>query len=206
MRKWKAASLTAVAGAIALMGVTAPEGHANAAGASAGALSAEVVTTLNKMKATHDLTPADRAVLRKHPEVAAQILDPASATVSETVRPVALRGITCNTYNRYIAYSTILGAKAFDWHHEIYICPKGAKGVHRVSRRQYVANRDANFYLRTPQQNDEVGQDTQWYSSAYTGVVENCVIHYGCLGEVYPYSKFVVNGGTGHVDYYFRKG
>ncbi|MEU1376066.1 hypothetical protein ABZ442_20770 [Streptomyces triculaminicus] len=90
-----------------------------------------------------------RLALRKHPEVAAQILDPASATVSETVRPATVRGITCKSYNRYIAYSTLTGAKAFDWHHEIYICPKGAKGVHRVSRRQYVANRDPNFYLRT---------------------------------------------------------
>ena len=109
----------------------------------------------------------------------------------------------CKAHDRYVSYSDLSGATVH-WHHLLYYCIDANDNVKRVSR-------DTTMQVVTGvgvvkrveyKTNLEIGNGTPYYSSAFS---EHLTVTVG--GQTfhrYPYSKFVVNGHTHHVDYYVQ--
>ncbi|MEV5704536.1 hypothetical protein [Actinoallomurus sp. NPDC052274] len=206
-----------VAGSIAAAAILPmAAGTAAASSSASSAFPREVVTALAHLKATGSLSPTDRAALLRHPEVAAQVIEPqADTSLHKTVAsPISTAKVKTGcrpVQDRYIVYKTLLGFKAFEWHNYLYYCIQKGGKIKRVERKTYLKKSDGTNYRSGYKINSEVGNKTAHYSSAYEEAVKNCIVNPKggaqlCTRINYPYSKFVVNGKTGKVTYYFRKG
>jgi hypothetical protein len=207
--------LAAFAGALAtaVAMITGSAAHAATSSANDEAPPPEVVEIIKRTDQTRVLSDEDRTtLLDQYPEWTTRVVDPGRTEERhETVTsPVgfAATAIRCQYHDRYINYYDGTGRKLFEWHHRLNICPvSGAPNkVRRVSRSQILNRLNNNeFYLRSPELDQEVGNGTQWYSSEYIGAVDQCLPAVGCIATFRPRSKFVVNGGTGKVDYYWNR-
>ncbi|SFL19923.1 hypothetical protein SAMN05216275_16913 [Streptosporangium canum] len=175
----------------------------------------EVVDIVNRIngnqanRAAKLLSDADReTLLKKYPEWADRIMDPDRAGEVTESEQSSGDGVStmayCPGFDRYINYYGVSGAKVVEWHHSLTYCiPDGTTKVQRTGRRTYLNNAVDNWERGTYRTNDEVGNNTTWYSSAFQEPIRQCVFNLPCGVWQYPYSKFVVNGSTRNVDYYY---
>jgi hypothetical protein len=180
----------------------------------------EVRDALARWSATGVLTAEDRATLLKFPEIASQLVEPAESqpalqkvTLAEPPpsNTFSAQAAGCKYHDRYIVYNTLLGFKAFEWHHKLYYCIDKSSKVKRTERGTYLVDNQGLNHRQGYEQNTEFGNNTKHYSSAFEEKIRNCIPDgkgegFICGATNRPYSKFVVNGGTGRVDYYYRKG
>jgi hypothetical protein len=185
----------------------------------------EVVRALNNLHRTGELSAKDRAVLLKHRSIAAQVVDPSKTEIFDEISGSAgageLTGVRaaggvgalsdqalsagaatarkagCHRADRYIAYRTLLGAKAFDWHKVLHYCWSKTGKVTIKERRHYMKNNDGLNFDRGMISNTQSGKGTAHYASTMQGKVENCVPKYGCISVKNPYIRIVVNGKKG---------
>ncbi|GIH73337.1 hypothetical protein [Sphaerimonospora thailandensis] len=150
---------------------------------------------LSRLQETGSLSGADRATLLRYPEIAAHVVDPESGSLApdDTVRLLAASG--CHKADRYIAYKTLLGFKAFDWHSVVNYCWSSGK-VSLKERYYYMANNDGTNYDMGLILNSQTGNGTATYYSRMQGKVENK------FGDVawtvkYPRIDYKVYGATG---------
>jgi hypothetical protein len=203
-----AVAFTVVAGLLAgLAGISAAK--------SRSGLSGEVVRALDNLKRTGEISTKDRKVLLKHRSIAAHLVDPSKTRIIDestgdagagmdmlssgalTVSAAAAGKAGCHRADRYIAYRTLLGAKAFDWHKVLYYCWSKTGKVTVKERRYYIKNNDGTNNDLGLVSNTQAGKGTAHYASTMQGKVENCVLKYGCITVHNPYIRIVVNGKKG---------
>ncbi|MER5425467.1 hypothetical protein [Streptosporangium roseum] len=156
----------------------------------------EAKAAIARLQETGKLSGADRAILLKYPKIAAHVVDPDSGTLApaETVQVLAASG--CHNADRYIAYYTLTGAKAFDWHSVINYCWSGGK-ISLQERYFYMANNDGTNYDEGLILDSQSGNGTATYYSRMQGKVENK------FGDVswtvkYPRIDYKAYGSDGH--------
>ncbi|MEV7009166.1 hypothetical protein [Streptosporangium sp. NPDC051022] len=194
-----------------------PAGERPAVAVGAGEVPQKVVDIVNRINrnsfahAGKRLSDEDRATLvNKYPQWADRIVDPDQQTPlrHESLEPArgnAARSTYCKTHDRYIDYYSVTGSKIVEWHHRLYYCVSDEK-VGGVERNTYIKNQSGGWEKGGFTINSGVGNKTTWYGSAFEERIRQCMIVIPCVSWAYPYSEFVVNGRTKHVDHYWRRG
>lgn len=177
----------------------------------------EIRSIVARINTTGHVSSADRAALLTRPEVAAQIIDPASGVLKDeptTSSPqgqldrVAATSAT-RTYatrsgsaDRYIQYSSITGATVLDYHFTIYWTYNGSTVTSQPQRGHYLRTSAPGIYDRGFTNNTAYANLPGPYAYTVTmqATWEQCVIKYGCVASGNPFTQFgVYFDGTYHI-------
>lgn len=172
----------------------------------------EVRSIVARIDATGRVSPADRAALLTRPQVAAQIVDPASGVLQmapDAASPAGGIDLAAATYatrsssaDRYIQYSSITGATVLDYHFTIYWTYNGSIVTSQPQRGHYLRTSAPGIYDRGFTNNTAYANLPGPY--AYTVTMqaswEQCILKYGCVASGNPFTQFgVYFDGTYHI-------
>lgn len=172
----------------------------------------EIIARIN---ATGRVSEADRGALLTRPEVAAQIVDPASGVLKDDSGFVAaplkrqVDLMTAATYatrsrsvDRYIQYQSITGATVLDYHFTISWAYNGSIVTSQPQRGHYIRTSAPGIYDRGFTNNTAYANLPGPYAYTVTmqATWEQCVFRYGCVASGNPFTQFgVYFDGTYHI-------
>ncbi|GAA3040385.1 hypothetical protein Aglo01_31280 [Actinokineospora globicatena] len=167
----------------------------------------EVVTVLDRLSLTGELSDADRAVLRKHPEIAAQVLDPAKITATSKTTTVAgsnafqsATGVAarhCHISEGQISGHSVLGSTVYVWHHRADWCADNVTVQSFHYRQGWATELASTMYFRGVTANWNSPTPSGYAESFMQAHIENCIFKYGCINSNYPWVK-IKTWANGH--------
>lgn len=206
-RCWTSAAAFVLAGFAVVVPAAGAQAAAPTPVISASGSSTEVREALDELSNTGRLSAAGRRKLLRHPEVAAQVVDPevvttGSAVVPDSAVPSSVRALasrdgqvsTLSTYcgawrdvwaNRY----TALGFLAYRFHQYMQWCYNYSSVTSIQNRYPYISNNDGLNYYRGLIANSRGPVPAGEVYSFMQGHMENCIAKYGCISSTYPWTK-----------------
>jgi hypothetical protein len=146
-------------------------------------------------------SPADLALLRRHPAVAAGVPDPQQALETGRTsgrRAQAAAAATCGRWvDVWYRRRSLLGSTIYVWHHRVEYCSTPAAVTRWQTRYDYLTNVAAVIYVRERVVDTQTGLGTVNASSHLQRHLEYCIVKYGCYANSYPWARITVHpGGT----------
>jgi hypothetical protein len=146
-------------------------------------------------------TPADITLIKKYPEIAAQVPDPTRApVVSRTKAPAAgaraAAGAGCTGVNLYVEQYTMLGYLHWRWVHHLSWCYEPGRVVSLGARYDALVASDFTVYMKDLM-SDSVGPvPAPTVTSFKQRQLEYCAVKYGCYDAGHPWSAITAYPGN----------
>lgn len=156
------------------------------------------------------LTKADKAFLAANPDLATAVPDPSRTTTGQETFAVSGDGqrlttaesamaSRCTATRRYQNHYSWLGSLSYRFNTYVYWCWSGSRITQVSPYYSYFSDKDSAWYIQGAIPNGRFYYSSNHWQVTGSGVIDNCILKYGCIGEIAPWNHVdVYAGGTNH--------